>query len=334
MKQTNRSLKNYNTMKVDANAEIFYILNDKSELTDICSSNIYKNILVIGSGSNILFTKDIEGLVIKNQILGIEVLHDDNSTVQVKVGAGVEWHNFVMQAVNNNWAGIENLALIPGTVGAAPVQNIGAYGQEIKDVVLNLEAFEISTLQTVSFSNSDCKFSYRNSIFKQEAKNKFIITSVTFELKKNFQPNFSYPALVNAFKSKRISEPTIKQIAETVIEIRQSKLPDHSVLSNCGSFFTNPFLDQTEFEKFIVKHTSTPFFKFGEGFKLSAGWLIEQCGWKGKKLGNMGCYKDHALIIVNYGGATGKEIFEFSQKIIKSVYEKFGITLNYEVDII
>jgi UDP-N-acetylmuramate dehydrogenase len=334
MIQTNRSLKNYNTMKVDANAENFYILNDKNVLTDICSNNRYKNILVIGSGSNIFFTKDFEGLVIKNEISGIEILYEDNNTVKVKVGAGVEWHKFVMYAVNNHWAGIENLALIPGTVGAAPVQNIGAYGQEIKDVLLNLEAFDISKSQAVNFSNSECKFSYRNSIFKQAAKNKFIITSVTFKLKKNFQPNLTYSALINTFKSKGISEPTIKQIAETVIEIRQSKLPDYLVLGNCGSFFTNPFLEKSEFDEFIVQNPTATFFKFGDGFKLSAGWLIEQCGWKGKIIGNVGCYKDHALVIVNYGGASGKEIFNFSQLIIKSVYEKFGITLNYEVNIL
>jgi UDP-N-acetylmuramate dehydrogenase len=333
MIQTNISLKNYNTMSVDVIAKKFYSLNNKDELKDICRNN-YKKFLVIGSGSNILFTKDYDGIVIKNEISGIKTLYEDNNIIIIKVGAGVEWHNFVMHAVNNKWAGIENLALIPGTVGAAPVQNIGAYGQEIKDVVISLEAFEISTLQTVSFLNSDCKFSYRNSIFKQEAKNKFIITSVTFELKKNFQPSLSYPALKSGLKKGNIIEPTIKQIAETVIEIRNSKLPDYFILSNCGSFFTNPFLDKLEFDKFIIKYPKIPFFTFGEGFKLSAGWLIEQCGWKGKRIGNVGCYKDHALVIVNYGGGTGEEIFEFSQLVIKSVYEKFGITLNYEVNII
>lgn len=330
----NMSLKNFNTMMVDVNAEHFYTIKDINELDSICKQKNFKNILVIGSGSNILFTKDFEGLVIKNEIMGIEVLFEDNDFVRIKVGGGVNWHQFVLFSIKNNWAGIENLSLIPGTVGAAPVQNIGAYGQEAKDVIFSVDTYEISTSRPTTFSSSECRFTYRSSIFKQQERNNFVITSVTFELKKYFKPNLTYPAIVNALHKKNIIAPTLRQISETVIEIRQSKLPDYLTLSNCGSFFTNPFLDKTEFAQFLDKYPGTPFFLFGNGYKLSAGWLIEQCGWKGKRIGNVGCYEHHALVIVNYGGATGKEIFNYSELVRKSVYEKFGVTLEYEVNII
>lgn len=334
MLQNNTSLKNYNTMKIDVNASYFSVVKNPEQLKEVLSKNHFKNILVIGSGSNILFTKDFDGLVIKNEIPGIKILSEDEYTVQLKAGAGVIWHELVMHCVENNWSGIENLALIPGTVGAAPVQNIGAYGQEIKDVIIKIDAYEIASLNPVTFLTSDCRFSYRNSIFKQHLKNEYILESVTLELKKHFDPVVTYPPLSKALKVKNIVNPSMKQIAETVIEIRQSKLPDYFTLSNCGSFFTNPFLTGPEFSEFSIQYPNAPFFPFEKGFKLSAGWLIEQCGWKGKRIGNVGCYEHHALVIVNYGGATGSEIYRFSTMVRDSVYEKFGVVIQYEVNIL
>lgn len=330
----NKSLKIFNTMKVDVKAKNFFIVKEVNQLDDIFKHYTFNNVLVIGSGSNIVFTKDFEGLVIKNEIMGIDILYEDNDFVIIKAGAGVNWHEFVLFAIKNNWAGIENLSLIPGTVGAAPVQNIGAYGQEVQDVILSVDAYDLSTSQSITFTNFECQFSYRRSIFKQKEKSNFIITSITFELKKHFKPNLSYPAIKNALDKKNISNPTLQQISETIIEIRQSKLPDYLILSNCGSFFTNPYLDKTEADNFIKNNPDAPYFSFNNGYKLSAGWLIEQAGWKGKRIGNVGCYDKHALVIVNYGEATGKEIFDFSEMIRKSVYEKFGVTLEYEVNIL
>lgn len=331
--QNNVPLKNFNTMKVDVNASYFSAVKNPEQLKEVLSNN-FKNILVIGSGSNILFTKDFQGLVIKNEIPGIKIFSEDEHSVKIKAGAGVNWHELVMYCVKKNWSGIENLALIPGTVGAAPVQNIGAYGQEIKDVINKIDAYEIASLKSVIFKNSDCRFSYRNSIFKHHVKNKYIITSITLELKKQFDPVITYPALSKVIKDKNILNPSLKQMAETVIEIRQSKLPDYFTLSNCGSFFTNPFLTRPELTEFMVKYPGAPFFPFENGFKLSAGWLIEQCGWKGKRIGNVGCYEHHALVIVNYDGATGSEIYKFSTMVRDSVYEKFGVVIQYEVNIL
>lgn len=329
----NYSLKNFNTMQVDVKSKYFSVVKNISELHDLLSQNMFEDILVLGGGSNILFTKDYNGLVIKNEIEGIEIIEEDDENVKIKVGAGVKWHDFVMFAVNNNWAGIENLVLIPGTVGAAPIQNIGAYGQEAKDTIVSVEAYNLSSLTLKTFSNNECNFSYRNSLFKQQKENKLIITSVTFSLTKKFVPNLSYPAITNSLLKKNVNNPTIREIADTIIEIRQSKLPDYTKLGNCGSFFTNPFLSKDKFESFIKINPGIPFFKFENGFKLSAGWLIEQCGWKGKNIGNVGCYEKHALVIVNHGNATGKEVLDFANMIRNSVYEKFGIELEYEVNI-
>jgi UDP-N-acetylmuramate dehydrogenase len=328
------SLKQFNTMNVDVNAEYFFALNDVSQLKNIPLKDFVDNTIVIGSGSNILFTKNYSGLVIKNEIVGIEILSEDENIVKVIVGAGINWNEFVMYAIENNWSGIENLVLIPGTVGAAPVQNIGAYGQEVKNAILSLDAYDLHKNEFVTFSKSDCDFSYRNSVFKSKLKNMFIITSVTFQLKKHFVPNTSYPAISNVLSSQKNYSPSLNDIARIVIDIRQSKLPDCNVLGNCGSFFTNPLLSPEEFEKFIIEHSNAQFFKVDGGYKLSAGWLIENCGWKGKRIGGVGCYNLHALVIVNYGTATGNDIYNFANQIIDSVYKKFGVILKSEVNII
>ena len=330
----NISLLKYNTMGVDVNADYFFTLQNEQDIDKSFSEISADRILVIGGGSNILFTKNFNGCVIKNEIAGIEVLDEDSSSVRIKAGAGVNWNNFVNFTVDNNWSGIESLILIPGTVGASPVQNIGAYGQEVKDTIIIIEAFDLVNLKHITLSNSDCKFSYRNSIFKQNLKNKIIITSVVFELKKSFIPNLTFPAVANALSEKKIINPTIRQFADAIIEIRNKKLPDYNVLSNCGSFFTNPFLNKIDFEDFYKNNPDAPFFQYEEGYKFSAGWLIEKCGWKGKRIGNVGCYKDHSLVIVNYGGATGEEVLRFTELIRQSVNDEFGIMLDYEVNIL
>ena len=321
-------------MSVDVCADSFLVIREKADLNKYSNEISAKDIIVLGGGSNILFTKNFNGCIVKNEISGIEVLDEDSSSVRIKAGGGVNWNEFVNFAVDNNWAGIENLILIPGTVGASPVQNIGAYGQEVKDVILSVEAFDLINLKEITFLNSDCKFSYRNSTFKQEIKNKIIITSVVFELKKSFTPILTFPAVSNILSEKKIINPTIRQFADAIVEIRNQKLPDYNSLGNCGSFFTNPFLDKNDFEDFHKNNSDAPFFSYQEGYKLSAGWLIEKCGWKGKRIGNVGCYKDHSLVIVNYGGATGKEVLHFADMIKQSVKDKFGIMLDYEVNII
>jgi UDP-N-acetylmuramate dehydrogenase len=330
----NISLLKYNTMGIDVYADYFFTLQKEQDLDLYFNEMPTNNIVILGGGSNILFTKNFNGCVIKNEIAGIEVIDENNYTVKIKAGAGVNWNDFVDYSVDNNWSGIESLILIPGTVGASPVQNIGAYGQEVKDTILSLEVFDISALKHLTFLNADCKFSYRNSIFKQELKNKLIITSVTFELKKTFKPNLSFPSVANVLAEKQIPNPTIRQYADTIIEIRNKKLPDYNSLSNCGSFFTNPFLNKIDFEVFYKKNPDAPFFPYEEGYKLSAGWLIEKCEWKGKRVGNVGCYKDHSLVIVNYGGATGEEVLHFAKMIKQSVLDRFGVLLEYEVNII
>lgn len=329
----NYSLKNFNTMRVDANAKYFFEVKNINELNNLLSQNRFDNILVIGGGSNLLFTKNYDGLIIKNEIEGIEILDEDDESIIIKAGAGLNWHEFVMFTVNNNWAGIENLVLIPGTVGAAPVQNIGAYGQEAKDTIVNVETYNLFSLTTRIFTNDECNFSYRNSLFKRQVKQELLITSVTFRLSKRFEPNLNYPAIQIALSKMQIKNPTLREIADIIIEIRQSKLPDYTKIGNCGSFFTNPFLSKNKFDEFIKVHPSAPSFKFDNGYKISAGWLIEQCGWKGKRIGNVGCYEKHSLVIVNYGEATGKEVLDFATLIQKSVYDTFGIELNYEVNI-
>lgn len=330
----NISLLKYNTMSIDVYADYFFTVRKKQDLNKYFIEIPTDNILVLGGGSNVLFTKNFSGCVIKNEIKGTEVIYENSNIVRIRAGAGVNWNNFVNYTVDNKWSGIESLILIPGTVGASPVQNIGAYGQEVKDTIIRVEAFDISNFKNITFLNTDCKFSYRDSIFKQELKNRVIITSVVFELKKTFIPNISFPSIADALIENNITNPTIKQFADVIIEIRNKKLPDYNLLSNCGSFFKNPFLNNNQFEEFNKNFPEAPFFLYTKGYKLSAGWLIEKCGWKNKRIGNVGCYKDHSLVIVNFGGANGKEVLQFANMIRNSVKHKFNILLEYEVNIL
>jgi UDP-N-acetylmuramate dehydrogenase len=293
-----------------------------------------KPFLILGGGSNILFTNDFDGLVIKMEIKGIKLLNETSTDVLISVGAGENWHLLVKYCVQKGWGGIENLSLIPGTVGAAPIQNIGAYGVEAKDSIQKIIAYDTQSNQWITLNNEACHFDYRNSIFKQE-KNRYIISEVHFLLQK--QPNLrtDYGAIRDVLHKKQIKQASIQDISDAIIEIRSEKLPDPAVLGNAGSFFKNPTVSQTQFNQLKESHPNLVAFPISNSeYKIAAGWLIEQAGWKGKKQGPVGCYEKQALVIVNYDHATGKEIFNFSESIIQSVNNKFGIQLEREVNIV
>lgn len=330
----NVSLKNFNTFGIEAYARYFVEINHKEELKELFADNKWYNInrLVLGGGSNMLFTQNFDGLVIKINIRGIEhrINHEE---VTVEAGAGEIWNNFVNYCVNWGFAGVENLSLIPGSVGASPIQNIGAYGVELKDIFESCEAFEIATGNFVHFSNADCKFAYRESIFKQEKKGQYIVCSVKFKLSTQENINISYGAISAELEKQGIIEPNIKDVSKVVSEIRVSKLPDPSTIGNAGSFFKNPVISKEEFDQIHSRYPNVVHFIVDNGIKLAAGWLIEQCEWKGKVVGETGTWKNQALVLVNHGNATGKEVFDLSENIIQSVYQKFGVRLEREVNI-
>jgi UDP-N-acetylmuramate dehydrogenase len=291
--------------------------------------------LILGGGSNILFTKNFDGLVLKNEILGIEKIREDQEHVYIKAGAGVNWHQLVVHCIDNNWAGIENLSLIPGNTGASPMQNIGAYGVELKDVFFELEAVHIREKRTVAFNLNDCEFGYRESVFKRKFKNEFVIANVTFRLNKNPLFNTSYGAIELELQAMGVKELSIRAISRAVINIRRSKLPDPVEIGNAGSFFKNPEIKEDSFK--ILKNDFPEIVGYklpNSNIKLAAGWLIERCGWKGYRLGDAGCHARQALVLVNYGNANGEEIYSLSEQIIKTVHEKFGVLLEREVNII
>jgi UDP-N-acetylmuramate dehydrogenase len=309
----NISLKKYNTFGIEAKAKFFVEVNNLDELIAILKDEQFQNIerLILGGGSNMLLTKDFDGLVIKINLIGIEKIKEDENHIYLKSGAGVVWHELVMYCVNHGYAGIENLSLIPGTVGAAPMQNIGAYGVEIKDTFESLEALNISTLQVETFDLLTCRFGYRESIFKHEAKDKYIILNVAFRL--NRQPNFqtSYGAIKDTLAEMGISELSLKAVSDAVIHIRRSKLPDPAEIGNAGSFFKNPEIPKVQFEELKEKYPTMPSYPVNETLvKVPAGWLIEQAGWKGQRFGEIGVHAKQALVIVNYGGGKGLEIKE------------------------
>jgi UDP-N-acetylmuramate dehydrogenase len=294
-----------------------------------------RKILILGGGSNLLLTKDFDGMVICIRLEGIEKLHEDDEYIWVKAMAGEVWHHFVLWCIQRGYAGLENLSLIPGCVGAAPMQNIGAYGVEIKDVFDSLEAVEISSGEVKTFTRAACKFGYRESVFKHEAKGKYVISSVTFKLFKQPRFNTSYGAIQQVLDKKGVKELSIKAISDAVIDIRSSKLPDPKKLGNSGSFFKNPEIPVAHFEQLKAQFPDMIGYPAAAGFiKVAAGWLIEQCGWKGKIVGQTGSHKDQALVLVNYGGATGTEIWQLAMDIQQSVKEKFGIEVVPEVNVI
>lgn len=332
----NISLKPYNTFHIDAAACYFCDFSSVDELKQVLSDKKFKDTpkLVIGGGSNMLLTKNYEGLVLRNNIKGIELIKEDKEHYYVKAGAGEVWHEFVMHCIEHNYAGVENMSLIPGNVGAGPLQNIGAYGVELKDTFHELEAIKFSDLGLQTFSNADCKFGYRESVFKNELKGQFIITAVTFKLSKQPKFNTSYGAIEKELEAMGVKERTIKDISRAVINIRSSKLPDPAQIGNAGSFFKNPEIAQDKFENLKARFPEIVAYPQKGTVKLAAGWLIEQCGWKGKTFGDAGVHKNQALVLVNYGKASGKEIYDLSQRIMDSVNEKFGVKLEREVNIV
>ncbi|MEP7265726.1 MAG: UDP-N-acetylmuramate dehydrogenase [Bacteroidota bacterium] len=331
------SLKPYNTFGIDVSANRFVEVTSAEELITLLKNEEHSTqpLLILGGGSNLLLTKDFNGLVIKNSINGIAVTTEDDDYVFVKAGAGEVWHHFVLFCIENNLAGVENLSLIPGNVGAGPMQNIGAYGVELKDVFQQLEALHIKDRTMKIFSKEECRFGYRESVFKNVVKGQYIITSVTFRLNKIPVLNTSYGAIEQELQRMGVKEPTIKSVSDAVIHIRRSKLPDPAVLGNAGSFFKNPEIEMEHYEKVKLQHPGLVAYPAAEGrMKVAAGWLIEQCGWKGKRVGNTGSHKDQALVLVNYGGAKGNEIFDLALDIKRSVQERFGIDIEPEVNVI
>jgi UDP-N-acetylmuramate dehydrogenase len=334
--QENVSLKPFNTFGLDAIARYFTTFSSAVQLQEVLAHPASKqNLLVLGGGSNILLTKDFEGLVLKNEVMGIEVVDEDNDHIYVKAGAGVNWHQFVLYCLEHNYAGIENLSLIPGNVGASPMQNIGAYGVEIKDVFYELEAFHLQEQTPRTFTLDDCGFGYRESVFKRQYKNQYVILSVTYRLNKVPRFNTSYGAVQQGLEKMGVKDLSIQAISQAVINIRTSKLPDPQEVGNAGSFFKNPQIPNTQFEALEKEHPHIVAFPVDEAHtKLAAGWLIEQCGWKGYRQGDAGCYPKQALVLVNYGKARGEEIYQLSEKIIESVKIKFGVHLEREVNIV
>jgi len=341
--EKNKSLKLLNTFGIDVIAKYFVEVCSVDEFRELCRDPEFVRTrrLILGGGSNVLLTGDFDGWVVKNSIPGISIAAETGGEVTVKAGAGENWHDLVMWSIERDYAGLENLSLIPGLTGAAPIQNIGAYGAEQKDVFDQLEAIEIGSGDKVILKAGDCAFGYRDSIFKRQWKNRFFITSVSFKLAKLSSPNAHYRyraeygnvrAMLDEMK---VQDLSLKAMSEAVCRIRRAKLPDPKELGNAGSFFKNPSIPQAQFEALASKYPEMPHYPQEDGrIKVPAGWLIEQCGWKGKKVGRAGCHKTQALVLVNYGGATGREVLEFAESIRGSVTEKFGIELSSEVNII
>ncbi len=345
--QKNISIKGYNTFAINAYASLFAAFSSVNELGELLefkqpeTTNHKLPTLILGGGSNILFTKDFDGLVLKNELKGIKEVKEDEHHIYVQVGAGENWHQFVLHCIKKGWAGVENLSLIPGNVGASPMQNIGAYGVEIRDVFYSLEAFHIRDKKSVTFTLNDCEFGYRESVFKKKFKNEFVIANVTFRLNRIPDYNITYGAIGKELEQMRVKDLSLQAVSQAVINIRSSKLPDPAVIGNAGSFFKNPEISSHEFHELTRMFPGIIGYSLPNGnVKLAAGWLIEQCGpstgisWKGYRKGDAGCHQKQALVLVNYGNATGGEIFDLSEEILQSVKTKFGVELEREVNIV
>ena len=328
------SLVPYNTFRIDVKARYFSTFLNIDELSELTTQFSQLTNLVLGGGSNILFTKDYDGAILKNEIKGIELQHEDADHVYVKVGAGENWHQFVLHCIHHNWAGVENLSLIPGNIGASPIQNIGAYGVELDDVFWSLEAFHLSEKKIHTFTATDREFGYRDSVFKNRYKNEFAILSVTFQLKKKPIYHIGYGAITEELEKMGVKDLSIKAVSQAVINIRSSKLPDPQKIANAGSFFKNPEVATEKYEALKLQFPNIVAYPLAKGsVKLAAGWMIEQCGWKGYRKGDAGCHAKQALVLVNYGNATGKEIYDLSEEILQSVKNKFDVFLEREVNI-
>lgn len=335
MLQRNVNLAPFTTFAVEAKTAYFASFTTIEELKKLLSEVKDRKLLILGGGSNILFRNNFDGVTLHNKIQGISTVKEDENYIVLKVGAGEVWHDFVLYTLSKGWGGVENLSLIPGSVGASPMQNIGAYGVEIKDVFESLEAVEISSGELRTFSHEECQFGYRESIFKKSLKDKYVITSVSYRLSKHPVLNTSYGAIENELKSMGVLHPTIQDVSKAVIAIRQSKLPDPKEIGNAGSFFKNPIISLSHFEKLKKEYPEIPSYKVSEvEVKVPAGWLIDKAGWKGKTIQNYGVHKKQALVLVNYGKASGEDIYELSEKIIKDIQLRYGILLEREVNII
>lgn len=332
----NISLKDYNTFGIDAKARFFVEITGLAQLQKVLELKAYPKKFIISGGSNMLLTTDIDALVMHINLKGISVVEESEDYVEIKAMAGENWHQLVLWTLDQGYGGLENLSLIPGNCGTAPIQNIGAYGVEIKDVFVSCTAMEMATGELVSFDKDSCNFGYRDSIFKNEAKNKYIITSINLKLtKQNHMLHTGYGAIEEELKKKDIVYPTVRDISNAVIAIRKSKLPDPKELGNSGSFFKNPIISKKAFDKFIKANPTAPFYEVDpKNYKIPAGWLIEQCGFKGKRFGDAGVHEKQALVLVNYGSATGKEILDLAVKIKEEVRNRFGIKIKAEVNII
>ncbi|MBK6938449.1 MAG: UDP-N-acetylmuramate dehydrogenase [Chitinophagaceae bacterium] len=332
--QENISLRPYNTFGIEAKARFFAAFNNLEELAELTTFNSGLPILILGGGSNIVLTKDYDGLVLKNEIKGITELHEDGDYVYVKAGAGENWHQFVLHCIERGWGGVENLSLIPGNVGASPMQNIGAYGVEIDDVFWDLEAFHLREKKVYTFTKGDCEFGYRESVFKRKHKGQFVILNVTYQLRRKPRFNTSYGAIRQELEKMGVKNLSLRAVSDAVISIRKSKLPDPAVIGNAGSFFKNPTVPNGQFQSIKNGFPGVIGYENIDGsIKLAAGWLIEQCGWKGYRKGDAGCHSQQSLVLVNFGNAEGNEIFSLSEEIIDSVRKKFGIFLEREVNI-
>lgn len=331
--QHNQSLQSFNTFGIDEQAERFVTVHSIRDIQQVLLQD--PSPTVIGGGSNFLLTQPLSGITIKNEIKGITIVEENENDSLVAVQSGENWHEFVTWAVNHELGGIENMALIPGTVGAAPIQNIGAYGRELKDVFVQLEALSLQTGKIETFSKADCEFGYRDSIFKRHAKGKYFITTVYLRLQsKPHRLYLDYGAIQQELTNNHITQPTIKDVYQTVIRIRESKLPSPHILGNAGSFFKNPVISTEAFHLLQSQYPQIPHYTVNNmAIKIPAAWLIDQCGWKGKQIGQAGCYQNQPLVLVNHGNAKGSEILHLAKAIQASVVEKFAIALEMEVNI-
>lgn len=333
----NFSLKNLNTFGIDANCDQFIQINEAGELLSILNESYYKKApkLVLGGGSNVLFTQDYKGIVLKNNIYGIEKLRENEDHVWLKVGAGEVWHNLVLACIEKGYAGIENLSLIPGQVGASPMQNIGAYGVEIKNYVDSVICLDLNDGTEEVYASNECQFGYRSSIFKTKLKGQKFISHVVFKLNKKVNFNTSYGAIEKELERMNITELSLQAVSQAVINIRSSKLPDPNIIGNAGSFFKNPIVDLEKADELEKFYPNIPLYPASDGYKkVAAGWMIEQAGWKGKRFNNHGVHVNQALVLVNYGNALGADINKLANDIQNSISEKFGVELEKEVNII
>ncbi|TNE55761.1 MAG: UDP-N-acetylmuramate dehydrogenase [Bacteroidetes bacterium] len=328
-------LKPYNTFGISVPAKFFATFQDTNQLRELIEQKKQEELLILGGGSNLLLTKAFKGLVLKNDLQGIELLSENDSEAILQVGGGVVWHDFVLHCIERELGGVENLSLIPGSVGASPMQNIGAYGVEIKDVFDHLEAFHIASGEIHRFDHQDCAFGYRESVFKRKLKSQYVITKVAYRLSKKPVLNTSYGMIEQELERMQINQPGIRDVSNAVIAIRSSKLPDPKKMGNAGSFFKNPVIPKEHFEQLVGEFPEIPSYPIdAQSVKVPAGWLIERSGWKGRNFGNFGVHEKQALVLVNYGGALGQEIYDLSEQIMSDIEQKFGIRLEREVNIL